>query len=107
MKNIFATAALLTLSATAFLGATTDAAKTDCTKCPSNGVNKAVAATPTTPSNSTMTAEQQAFCNKLNSKAQQLFKAMDNATRMKAMETAKTKEPNQAVEEVAKMLPKA
>ena len=115
MKNTFATLALFAISSTAFLGATTEAAKADTAaakadtaSCPVSHCNKAVAATTATPSASTMTAAQQEFCNKLNSKAQQMFKAMDNDSRAMVMEMAKTKEPNQAVEEsAAKMAPKA
>jgi len=114
MKNTFATLALFAISSAASLSATTEAAKADTAACPAaaqctaSNCNKAVAATTPAPSASTMTAAQQEFCNKLNSKAQQMFKAMDSDARTMAMEMAKMKEPNQAVEESAtKMAPKA
>lgn len=108
MKNTFATLALFAISSTAFLGATTEAPKAEAAACPAATCNKAVAAATPAPAATTMTAAQQEFCNKLNSNAQQKFKAMDNDARAMVMEAAKTKEPNQAVEEAAaKMAPKA
>ncbi len=55
---------------------------------------------------STMTADQQAFCNKLNAKCQQTFKSMDNDARQACMEAAKSKEPNQACEDAVKIVAK-
>ena len=103
MKSIFAKIVLLAVSSTALLSATTEVAASG-TQCPP-------AACPSTPAQQqmpmTMTADQQLFCNTLNAKNQQMFKAMDNDSRSMVMDMAKTKDPNQAMDDMCtKMAPK-
>lgn len=121
-------AAVVAMSVSALLCATTEAAKTTekTTEKPAEKTSSVPAsnkqATPATvaqtapsqilaqatvaPATSTMTADEQTFCNKLNAKCQQTFKSMDSVARQACMEAAKSKDANQACEDAAKVVAK-
>ena len=77
-------AALAVLGLSSFLSAEDVAANT----CTPSSCGQVLAAANTASSNSTMSADQQMFCNKLNKDGQEAFKAMDAKGRAMAMKMA-------------------
>lgn len=87
-KTHLAALALLGISSTGLLAANETVAAGSCCKGSNCTSEQVVASANTAPSSSSMTAEQQAFADKLNASAKEKFKALSADGRAMAMKVA-------------------